>query len=75
MIRSNSMAERDVAEDVREVFRRSGFSIKQLSERSKVPYAGAHAFINGNPDVRISTLMRIAKTLGLELVVRPKRKR
>ena len=75
MILSDHMAEHDLAQAVRDAFRRSGLSIKQLSERSKVPYAGAHAFINGTPDVRISTLMRIAKTLGLELVVRPKRKR
>ncbi len=75
MISSDQMAEQKLARAVREAFRRSGLSIKQLSERSKVPYAGAHSFVNGNPDVRLSTLSRLAEGLGLELVARPKRKR
>lgn len=49
-------------------------SIKRLSESSRTPYSGVHRFLNVDADVRTSTLTRLAKALGLELVVRRKRK-
>ena len=75
MISFASMGKDNVTQAIRRAFQESGLSIKKLSLRSNVPYAGAHAFVNGNPDVRLSTLTRIAEALGLELVARPKRKR
>ncbi len=75
MISCFDMATQDPAEAVRRAFRQSGMSIKRLAESSDTPYSGAHRFINVDADVRTSTLARLAEALGLELVVRPKRKR
>ena len=65
----------DPAEAVRRAFQKSGISIKRLADSSHTPYSGVHRFINVDADVRTSTLTRLAAALGLELVVRPKRKR
>lgn len=63
----------DMGELIRERFRRSGFSIKQLAERAGVPYAGAHGVVNGTRDPVLSTADKLCKALGLEL--RPVRRR
>ncbi len=75
MIDSVDMTTQDPAETVRRAFRESGMSIKRLADSSRTPYSGVHRFINVDADVRTSTLKRLAEALGLELVVRPKRKR
>lgn len=75
MISLEGMAAQDPAEEVRRKFRTSGMSIKQLAESSGTPYSGVHRFLNLDADVRTSTLRRLAEALGLELMVRPKRKR
>lgn len=74
MISSLGMATQDPAEAVRRAFRESGMSIKRFSESSRTPYSGVHRFLNVDADVRTSTLTRLAKALGLELVVRRKQK-
>ena len=74
MIDTANMGKQDPAEAVRRAFRKSGMSIKRLSESSRTPYSGVHRFLNVDADVRTSTLTRLAKALGLELVVRRKRK-
>lgn len=74
MISCLNMATQDPAEAVRRAFRKSGMSIKRLAESSRTPYSGVHRFLNVDADVRTSTLTRLAEALGLELVVRRKRK-
>lgn len=57
---------------IRRAFRESGLSIKRLSVLSGVPYASCHGLLTGNRDIHISTLERLSKDLGLELVRRKK---
>jgi predicted transcriptional regulator len=66
----------EMATVLRAAFRKSGLSIKQLSERSGVPYASVHGIVTGNRDPILSTVSRLGKVLGLKLqpVRRVKRK-
>lgn len=61
---------------IRQVFRRSGMSIKALADRSGCCYATVHGFIRGTVDPTLTTADKLNATLGLELreVKRPKRK-
>ena len=62
----------EMAELIRERFRKSGLSIRQLAIRANVPYAAAHGFVSGTRDPLLSTVDRLCKVLGLEL--RPARR-
>jgi predicted transcriptional regulator len=53
-------------------FKKSGLSIKALSERSGVPYAAVYRAVKGMSDPALSTVQRLSNVLGLELI--PKRK-
>lgn len=57
----------NLAEVIRRTFRKSGMSMKQLSERADVPYASVHGLIQHNRDVTLSTTSRLCGALGLEL--------
>ena len=61
------------ARRIRNAFKQSGLSRKQLSEQSGVPYASVHAFIAGTKDPALSTTMKICRVLGLELVSKAQR--
>ena len=62
-------------EIIREAFEASGFSMKQLSERSGVGYACIHGMLTGTREPVLSTVARVAPVLGLELRrVRPARR-
>lgn len=52
---------------LRETFRKSGMSVKQLSDRSGVLYSSAHAIVNGQRDPALSTVVKLCRVLGLEL--------
>ena len=57
---------------IKKAFRESGLSIKKLSDQSGVPYSAVHGLLTGNRDIQISTLEKLSKVLGLELVRRKK---
>ena len=67
MISYTIMAKHDLGETIRRTFRKSGLSMKQLSERAGVPYAGIHGLIVGNSDARLSTASKVCKVLRLQL--------
>ena len=54
-------------------FKRSGLSIKALSDRSGVRYSACHAVIRGDRDPQLSTVEKLSDVLGLEL--KPKSRR
>ncbi len=64
----------DIGAVLREAFRRSGRSIKSVSDESGVFYAGLHGFLTGNADIKISTASKLAAVLGLALT-KAKRRR
>ena len=57
----------DLGSRIQAAFRKSGLSIKQLSERSGCPYASVHGFITADRDITISTASKLCDVLGLEL--------
>lgn len=60
---------------IREAFNESGWSIKQLSKRSNVPYASCHGLLTRAYDPNLSTVEKVCRVLGLKLSAqRPKRK-
>ena len=56
-----------MANSIRQVFQKSGLSIKALADRSGCPYATAHGFVHGTSDPTLSTANRLCGVLGLEL--------
>ncbi len=64
----------DTADLIRATFRKSGLSMKQLSEQAGCPYASIHGLINSTRDPALSTADKVCKVLGLTLVRRRKRK-
>lgn len=63
----------DLAQQVRAVFKSSGMSRFELSNRSGVSYSIVHRFIGGDRDVTSTTLSKLADVLGLELQVKKAR--
>ncbi|MHC4089826.1 MAG: helix-turn-helix domain-containing protein [Planctomycetota bacterium] len=59
---------------IRATFRKSGLSIKQLADRSGIPYASAHGIVSGTRDPALSTVSKLAPVLGLELAPVRRRK-
>ena len=57
----------EMADLIRQVFRKRGWSIKRLADESGLPYASAHAFILATRDPTLSTAARMCRVLGLEL--------
>ena len=66
----------DLADRIRERFRTSGWSIRQLSKRAGIAYASCHGFVNADRDATCATASKLCRALGLELrpVRRGKRK-
>ena len=60
-------------EILKKAYVESGLSMKSLSERSGVPYASVHATFTGNRDPQLSTVERLSRVLGLDLVKKRKR--
>ena len=63
----------EMGELIRKRFRKSGLTIKRLTEQAGVPYAAAHGVVRGTRDPMLSTANKLCKVLGLEL--RPMRRR
>jgi hypothetical protein len=60
---------------IRATFRRSGLSVKRLSQEAGVPYASAHGFMAGQRDPTLGTVARVCDVLDLELRPVPKSRR
>lgn len=52
---------------IQRAFRRSGLSIKALSDRAGVPYASCYEVMKGERDPALSTAAKLSKVLRLEL--------
>ena len=61
------MSDKRMIELILERFRASGLSIKQLSDRSGVPYGAVHPIIAGKRDPQLSTVEKLCRVLGLAL--------
>lgn len=64
-----------MAKLIRAAFRKSGLSMKKLSERSGVPYATVHGVIQGYRDPALSSVERMCDVLRLELVARGRKRK
>lgn len=65
----------DIGELLRDSIRKSGLSIKRLSDESGVHYAAVWRIVNDNADARLSTLSRLSAVLGLTLTTTKRRAR
>ena len=62
---------------IRDAARRSGLSIKAMSDRAAISYAGIYRFLNDESrTMTLRSASRLIEVLGLELkpVARPKRR-
>ena len=74
MISLGNMAHYDLAEAIRESFRKTGWTIQTLARRAKAPYASVHGLIRGTMDTRVGTTAKVLKALGLRIELRPARR-
>ncbi|REG78207.1 helix-turn-helix domain-containing protein [Marinomonas pollencensis] len=62
-----------ILESLREARVRKGFSQRELSARSGVPQSHISKIESGGVDLRMSSLIALARVLDLELFVAPKK--
>ncbi|MER2492675.1 helix-turn-helix domain-containing protein [Catenovulum sediminis] len=62
-----------ILESLREARVRKGFSQRELSARSGVPQSHISKIESGSVDLRMSSLIALARVLDLELLVAPKK--
>lgn len=62
-----------ILESLREARARKGFSQRELSSRSGVPQSHISKIESGGVDLRVSSLIALARVLDLELFVAPKK--
>lgn len=62
-----------ILKDLREARERKGFSQRELSARSGVPQSHISKIESGGVDLRVSSLIALARVLELELFVVPKK--
>ena len=64
-----------IENQLRERARRSGLSIKAMSDQAKIPYAAMHRFITDDEGgITLRTAAKLAALLGLELQPTKRRK-
>ncbi len=57
----------NIEKQLREAARKSGLSMKRISDETGIPYAAVHGFVARDRSVLLSTASKLAKLLGLEL--------
>lgn len=62
-----------ILESLREARQRKGFSQRELSAKSGVPQSHISKIENGAVDLRVSSLVALARVLDLELELVPKK--
>jgi transcriptional regulator with XRE-family HTH domain len=62
-----------ILENLRDARVRKGFSQRELSARSGVPQSHISKIESGSVDLRVSSLIALARVLDLELLVAPKK--
>ncbi|WP_111976916.1 helix-turn-helix domain-containing protein [Algibacillus agarilyticus] len=68
-----SYVTKPILEALREARARKGFSQRELSARSGVPQSHISKIESGGVDLRMSSLIALARVLDLELFVAPKK--
>ena len=62
----------DLETQLRDAARRSGMSMKAISDETGIPYAAVHGFVARDRSILLSTASKLCKLFGLEL--RPMRR-
>jgi len=59
---------KSIEDQLRQAARKSGLSIKAMSVRAEIPYAGIHRFVTDDEtSITLRTAARLATLLGMEL--------
>ena len=64
----------DLEMQIRIAIKKSGLSVYRLAKDSGVPQAALCRFVNGKRGITLTTASKLAKTLGLELVLKKKKR-
>ena len=63
----------NIADTLRQEIGRSD-TLKQVADGAKIPYACVHGFVNGDADIQLSNVQKLADYFGYRLVkARPRR--
>ena len=62
-----------ITDRIKDARKRKGLSQRELSERSGVPQSHISRIENGTVDLRLSSLIELARTLDMELVMVPRK--
>lgn len=62
----------ELAAVLREARKRAGLTQKELGQKTRIPQSHVSRIENGDVDVRASSLVEIARVLGLELMLVPR---
>lgn len=52
-------------------YRKTGWSLKRLSDESGVAYSCVHGLVSGQRDIACGTAARLLEAMGLTLVLQP----
>ena len=63
----------DIAEELKAAREAQGLSQRKLSQLAGVPQGHISKIENGNVDLRVSSLIQLARALGLELTLVPRK--
>lgn len=65
----------DIETQLREAARKSGLSMKRMSDEADIPYAAVHNFVASGRGLTMRTASKLARLLGFELRPVKRRKR
>lgn len=65
----------NILELLRAAFADSGKSLKRVSVESNVPFASVHRCMTGDSDVLTETASKMLTAMGMEIVIRPVRRK
>lgn len=73
MVYPNKYRIEHITDRIKDARRRKGLSQRELSERSGVPQSHISRIENGAVDLRLSSLIELARTLDVELLMVPRK--
>lgn len=73
MVYPNKYRIEHITDRIKDARKRKGLSQRELSERSGVPQSHISRIENGAVDLRLSSLIELARTLDMELLMVPRK--
>lgn len=74
-MKTKTKRDTSVLDTIRKTVEKRGWSMKRLSDESGSPYQSVHRIIKGDPDPALSTVARLCRALGLDLIAKPTKRK